>query len=366
MSVHELTKADARRIAVLAQVLDEPRPTDLVDLVDHLTVVNIDLTAAVAPSADLVLWSRLGSSYDPEELQVAREHGLLVEHQGTLRSGDYISLIRAEMEAWPGIGDLREWEVGNAAWVEANDGCRLDLLARLEESGPMAARELPDTCAVPWRSTGWTNDKNVVRLLEFMERRGEVAVTGRRGRDRLWDLAARVYPEDPAVPLDESLRVRDERRLKALGIARARAAEQMVEPFGVGGAGEPAVIEGVKGEWRVDPALLDRPLAGRAALISPHDFLVYDRKRMNELFDFDYQLEMYKPAAKRRWGYFALPVLYADRLVGKLDATADRSAGVLRIAALHEDEPFTREMTAAVESEIDDLAVWLGLEQRWE
>jgi uncharacterized protein YcaQ len=88
---------------------------------------------------------------------------------------------------------------------------------------------------------------------------------------------------------------------------------------------------------------------------------VHDRKRLAELFEFDYQLEMYKPAAERRWGYYALPILYGDRLVGKLDAAADRPAGVLRVAAVHEDEPFTPAMTAAVDREVEDLAAWLGL-----
>jgi uncharacterized protein YcaQ len=91
------------------------------------------------------------------------------------------------------------------------------------------------------------------------------------------------------------------------------------------------------------------------------DRLVYDRKRMTELFEFDYGLEMYKPAAQRRWGYYALPILYGDRLVGKLDATADRKAGVLRVDAVHEDSPFTPPVRTAVGGEIRDLARWLGL-----
>src|SRR6185437_16894901 len=124
-----------------------------------------------------------------------------------------------------------------------------------------------------------------------------------------------------------------------------------------------AVIDGVKGEWRVDPTYLDGTFSGRAAVLSPLDRLVFDRKRMAEIFEFDYQLEMYKPAAKRRWGYYALPILYGDRLVGKLDATADRKAGVLRVNAVHQDVPFTPEMSAAVDTEIAGLAAWLGLEQ---
>ena len=95
------------------------------------------------------------------------------------------------------------------------------------------------------------------------------------------------------------------------------------------------------GEWRVDPAAIGRPFTGRTALLSPFDRLLHDRRRAEELFGFEYQLEMYKPKAKRRWGYFALPVLHDDRLVGKLDATADRKAGALVVHALHEDVPFT-------------------------
>jgi uncharacterized protein YcaQ len=129
----------------------------------------------------------------------------------------------------------------------------------------------------------------------------------------------------------------------------------------VGQAGEPAVIEGVKGHWRVDPELLDQQFHGRAALLSPLDRLVYDRKRMTEMFDYDFQLEMFKPAAKRHWGYWAMPILYGDRLVGKLDATADRRAGVFRVDAVHQDVPFTRAMTAAIDAEITGLASWLGL-----
>jgi uncharacterized protein YcaQ len=194
-----------------------------------------------------------------------------------------------------------------------------------------------------------------------MVARGEVAVAGRSNGERLWDLAARVYPDDPVVPAADARRIRDERRLRALGIARARGPECRVEPADVGEAGEPAVVEGVRGAWRVDPGQLGQPFSGRAALLSPFDRLVHDRKRTFELFGFDYQLEMYKPAAKRRWGYFALPILHGDQLVGKLDAAADREAGVLRVRAIHQDVPFTTAMTAAIGGEIEDLARWLGL-----
>jgi uncharacterized protein YcaQ len=135
-----------------------------------------------------------------------------------------------------------------------------------------------------------------------------------------------------------------------------------MEPIHVGDAGGPAVVEGVKGEWRVDPRYLDGDFRGRTALLSPFDRLVHDRVRTEELFQFEYTLEMYKPAAKRRWGYFALPILHGDRLVGKLDAIADRKASVLRVNAIHEDVPFTGTITSAVRKEIRDLAGWLGLD----
>jgi hypothetical protein len=120
------------------------------------------------------------------------------------------------------------------------------------------------------------------------------------------------------------------------------------------------VVEGTKGEWRVNPAAIGDDFEGRTALLSPFDRLVHDRVRAQELFDFEYTLEMYKPVAKRRWGYFALPVLHHDRLVGKV-ATADRKAPVLRVHAIREDVKFTRAMTKAVSVELQDLASWLGL-----
>ncbi|WNM38908.1 crosslink repair DNA glycosylase YcaQ family protein [Micromonospora halotolerans] len=360
MTVHELSRGDARRLAVRAQLLTADRPSGMVDVVRRLTLLQNDPTSAVAPSADLVLWSRLGSSYAPAQLRDALDEQTLLELHGMIRPPEDLALYRAEMAEWPGRPPLRDWQEGLRDWVDANRGCRLDILARLRADGPLPARELPDTCDVPWRSSGWTNDRNVRKMIDFLVQRGEVAAAGRRGADRLWDLAERVYP-DEVVPYEEARRIRGERRLRALGIARARAPESPGEPNDVGAAGEPAVVEGVKGQWRVDPELLDQTFTGRAALLSPLDRLVYDRRRLTELFEYDYQLEMYKPAAKRRWGYWALPILYGDRLVGKLDATADRRAGVLRVDAIHEDVPFTRAMTTAVRHEIEDLADWLGL-----
>jgi uncharacterized protein len=355
--VHELTKEQARRIAVRSQLLDAPRPTDLLEVVRRLTLLQIDPTAAIAPSADLVLWSRLGSSYRPEQLKQALEQDrALFELDAMIRPMGDLGLYLAAGEEWTPYDSIR-------TWMRQNDRFRRDVVELLRKSGPLASRDIPDTCAVPWKSSGWTNDRNVTQMLEFMVLGGEIAIAGRVGRERLWDLPERVYPPDLEIPpVEEAERIKNERRLSALGIARQKRQAQPMEPWHVGDVGEPAVVEGLPGEWRVDATLLAGDFEGRTALLSPFDRLVHDRLRIQELFDFEYTLDMYKPAAKRRWGYFALPVLHGDRLVGKVDAVADRKAGVLRANAIHEDRKFTKATAKAVQAELDDLASWLGLD----
>jgi uncharacterized protein len=354
--VHRLTKAQARRIAVRAQLLDAPRPTGLLAVVQRLTLLQIDPTAAVAPSADLVAWSRLGSAYRPADLTRALEDDrTLFEHNALIRPTSDCGLYLAGAADWPPYERTR-------AWLRANDRFRRDILDVLGSSGPLASRDIPDTCLVPWASSGWTNNRNVTQMLECLMMRGEIAISGRVGRERVWDLAERVYPADVAVPsVGEAERSKDERRLAALGIARQTARAMPMEPVHVGEAGERAVVEGVKGEWRVDPTYLGDDFEGRTALLSPFDRLVHDRVRAQELFEFEYTLELYKPAGKRRWGYFALPILHEDRLVGKVDAAADRDASVLRVNAIHEDIRFTRTMARAVQAELEELALWLEL-----
>jgi len=356
VSAVRLSKAEARRIAIRAQLLDARRPTDLVDLVAHLTFLQIDPTAAIAPAADLVAWSRLGSAYRPDHLKRAvEEERTLFELDALVRPMSDVGLYLA------GASDRPSYE-RSRTWLRDNDVFRRDVLERLTASGPLASRDIPDTCAVPWASTGWTNNRNVTQMLEFLMTRGEVAIAGRAGRERLWDLPERVYPADVRVPsVAEAEQAKNERRLRALGIARVKRQAMPIEPVHVGDVGVPAVVDDVPGEWRVDPDALGREFEGRTALLSPFDRLAYDRLRAQELFDFEYTLEMYKPKDKRRWGYFALPVLHEDRLVGKVDATADRKRSVLEVHAVHEDVRFTRAITKAVTAELEDLASWLGL-----
>ena len=353
MSVHRLDRVEAGRLAIRAQLLDARRPTELLSVVNQLTFLQLDPTAAVAPSADLVAWTRLGAGYKPAQLKQALEvDRTLFEHRAMVRPMTDLGLYLAEMAAWPPEDQSGRFR----SWLEVNDSFRRFVLDLLRDSGPLRSRDVPDRSEVPWPSSGWTNNRNVTQMLEFLTARGEVAVAGRAGRQRLWDLAERVYPRDtPVVPAAVASRKRDEKRLRALGIARASV---------VGEAGEAAEVEATSGVWRVDAVAVGQPFAGRTALLSPFDRLVHDRTRAVELFDFEYHLEMYVPRAKRRWGYFALPVLHHDRLVGKVDATADRASATLQVHAVHQDIRFTRAITDAVHVELAALAAWLGLAVR--
>ena len=250
----------ARRIAVRAQMLDTPRPTDLLAVAQRLTLLQIDPTAAIAPNADLVLWSRLGSAYDPAELKRAVEQDrTLFEHDAMIRPvgdvGLYLAGCRrlAAVRAHPRVA--RGQRRVSARHPRAARGVRAAQLAS----------EIPDTCAVPWASTGWTHNRNVTQMLECMMMRGEVAIAGREGRQRLWDLAERVYPaERGGAAGGEAERLKDERRLGALGIAGARAPSwRSTGATSARPASRPS-SRASEGEWRVDPAL-PRPASSRAA-----------------------------------------------------------------------------------------------------
>ena len=359
-TARQITRAQARRIAVRAQDLTAERPTLLAPLVDQLMEVRYDQTAHVVPSAHLVAWSRLGARYQREELTRALETDReLFEWAHAIITIELLPVKLAAAQAFPPWDESREW-------LEVNEGFQADVLDRLRAEGPLLAKQIPDTSQVSWSSSGWSNDRNVIKMIELLHAQGKVAVSRRAGRQRVWDLAERVYPSDlPEIPLEAAGHLLAEHRLSSLGIAPASRRNALFEAS-VGDAGEGVTVEGSDRVWRVDPsalALVDEPNAPRTALLSPLDGLVFHRERLTEIFEFDYLLEMYKPAAARRWGYWALPILHGDRLIGKLDAQTDLKAKTLTINAIHEDHPFNREVREAVEAEIDALAVWLGVER---
>jgi uncharacterized protein YcaQ len=173
---HRLTREEARRVAIGAQRLDADRPTALVPLVEQLTFLQIDPTAAIAPSAGLVAWSRLGAAYEPEQLRRALEEDrTLFELNALIRPMSDLPVYLASM------ANARGGSEGARQWLERHDRFRRDVLAVLRDRGPVQSRDIPDTRVVPWSSTGWTANRNVTQMLELMAMRGEVAIAGRRG-----------------------------------------------------------------------------------------------------------------------------------------------------------------------------------------
>ncbi|QNE45731.1 winged helix-turn-helix domain-containing protein [Glaciihabitans sp. INWT7] len=350
-----LTLDDARRIAVRSQLLDAERPGDVIEVAEQLGAVKIDPTRVIAACEHTVLWSRIGYAYEPGQLKdaVERDH-LLFEFDGAFRPVSLLPLMLPAMRQWPRRESTRQW-------LDANSRFRSEVLARLRSDGPLLASDIPDTADVTRPPDGWFGSNQVPIMLDFLSRQGEVAIVGREGRHRRWDLAERVYPSDlPELDREHADRQWDERRLQAAGIARQKS------PWTpVGMAGEPVRIEGLRSPWRVDPAALatlDEDAGGRVAFLNPYDGLLFDRPRLREIFEFEYVLEQFKPKPQRKYGLFAHPILMGDRFVGMLEAEVDRSESVLRIAAVHEFLPFDPEEDAMVREEISELARWLGVE----
>lgn len=351
-----LDRAQARAIAVRAAQLGDERPPDLLTMIRRLAALRIEQTAVVAPAADHISWSRLGDGYVPGLLDRAVADGRLFEFNWMLRPMEDLPIFLPQMRAPSPYPDTREW-------LEVNAPFRRAVLARLADLGPLTSADIPDESIVPWPSSGWTNNRNVTKMLDLMHQHGELAVVGRQGRYRVFDRASEVLPDVEPVEPGAAMRARNERRLAALGVIRAGAAGTPVEQFDMEGVGEEATIDGVRGTWRVDRAALESAVpTTRTVILSPFDRLVFERDRLIDIFEWDYALEMYKPAAKRRWGYFALPILHGDRLIGKVDATAEAAEGVLRVDGVYEDLTFTKAIRDAVDAALDELAERLGLE----
>ena len=344
----------ARHIAILAQRLDARRPTDLLAVIRHLGFLQIDPTAAVARTEHLVAWARLGRSYDPAALTRLLAERKVWEHRAFIRPIEDARLLRPSFATWP----AGPWDFHKRAraWLAANQPFAEYILDELRSRGPLRSRAFEDRSASDWQSRGWTHQRNVTQMLEYLSAQGRVAVSGREGADRVWDLAERIRPLDgPMLTEAEVDAIDAQRRLHTLGIVRVGSSDD------VGELGVEVEVEGVRGRWRVEPSLLDQPFEGRTALLSPFDRLIYDRKRNELLWDFEYHLEIYVPPAKRRWGFYVLPALVGDRLAGRVDAKADHKAGVLRVPALHLEDHALATDEAAIRAELDELAAWLKL-----
>lgn len=358
-TVH-LSRDDARRLVVRAQLLDAARPGDVVEVAEQLGAIKIDPTATIAPSEQAILFSRIGWGYEPGQLASSVERDrTLFEFDGHFRPA---SLLPAHLARMRG----RVFRTQATQWLEANARFRADVLERLRAEGPMLAAQIPDTSQLAHKNeAGWYGSNQVPRMLELLSYLGETAIVARQGRQRVWDLGERVFAEVPVLDYDEAGAVLEERRLQAAGIARQRS------PWTpVGSAGVPATVDGSTWKWRVDPAALanlDDDPGGRVAILNPYDGMLFDRPRLTELFGFEFVLEQFKPKAQRRYGYFVHPVLVGDRFAALLDAQLDKKKENLVVTAVHEldvTDPrlaLDDEEREMVDAEISDLAEWLGV-----
>jgi uncharacterized protein len=306
--------------------------------VRQLGFLQLDPISTVAPPQHLVLFSRLGRAYDQAELdRLLWDEKQLFEWAAYIWPLEALPIIRARMRR-RNRGKYAHERRG-AEFLRTNAAYRRYVLRELARRGPLLSRELADDSVRTWTSHGWYGNRNASIMLDILHGRGQVAIVGRRGKQRVWGLADGWYPESETITLPEAERRREEWRFRALGVRYE------------------------KGRWLAHPDASDGPVPDRATLLSPFDRLVYDRAVTKALFDFEYKLEIYVPVEKRRWGYYVLPVLHGERLVGRADARADRRAGVLRVPALHLEPHATSPDRDAAHAELAELASWLGLDR---
>ncbi|HST24559.1 MAG TPA: crosslink repair DNA glycosylase YcaQ family protein [Gaiellaceae bacterium] len=322
MSAAELERL--RRVAVRAAVLDGSAKTVL-ETVRRLGFLQLDPISTVAPAQELVLWSRFGSRYDPAELErLLWKQRKLVEWNAYVYPAEDLPALKALMRRRDRPLDLRV-----IAWLKEHASYRRYVLRELEQRGPLLSREIEDHANLIREGHRWWGERKMGLMLGMLNMRGEVAVVGRQGKQRIWDLAERWYPETDRVPLAEAKRHLAARRQRRLG----------------------AWLE--RGKWHVHPEADDSPVPDRATLLTPFDQLIHDRARTKALWDFYYRIEIYVPAAKREFGYYVLPLLVGDRIVGRAEPIYDRKAGRLSLRGAWGD-------TSRLDEAMDDLAAWLG------
>ena len=355
----------------MGQLLDAPRRTSIEHVVASLGAVQIDPTSVVARTEHLVLFSRLGPRFRVGDLErlLWRERALFEYWVHILPIGD-LPLHRISMRRYP-HGDWKRHSYVRD-WLAANDEFVRYVLAELRRRGPLRARDLENRAAEGWQTGGWNDEgQNVPMLLDILWSQGKVMIVGRDGQQRIWDLASRSLPKTPARPIAEMAREVAERDVRAAGVAKLGAVchlfdgempgrELAITDLLASGVLVPIQVEGLDGRWVTHRELLDTAFRGRTVALSPFDDLISNRDRTERLFDMYYRIEIYVPKAKRQWGYFVLPVLRGDRLVGRFDPAFDRKANVLHIKALHMQPETTAADRAAVDRGIEDLRRWLG------
>lgn len=371
----------ARALHLAAQGLLQPRRKkavreDVLASIRQMGVLQIDTIHVVARSPYLVLWSRLGD-YPQPWLDALLADGKLFEywaHEACFVPVEDYGLYRPRMLAPDGMG----WKYP-AAWVRDNGAVIDTLLQHVRDNGPVRSA---DFVRSDGQGGGWWGWKPEKRALEALFTTGALMIARRHNFQRVYDLAERVLPgwhDDHLATPAATERALLLASVKALGLARpswvsdyfrtrqgrpdlaALADEGVLFPVSVEGWAQPAYVHA---DHR---ALAEQAAAGTlnaslTTILSPFDPVVWDRRRALELFGFDYRLECYTPAAKRRYGYFTLPILRRGALVGRVDAKAHRSDGRFELISLvlepgvRISERFTRDVAGALQR----LANWHG------
>jgi uncharacterized protein YcaQ len=322
-----VTLEEARRIAVRSQLLDGSA-TELLDTIRRVGSLQLDPIATVAPPQHLVPWSRLGGAFDTSELDrlLWRERKLF-EWAAFIWPIEDLPLVRSRMRRQH--GDRYAHQRWARQWLKENTAFRRYVLRELERRGPLLSRELEDRSVEAREDHRWYGGRRVNWMLELLHARGVIAIVGRRNGQRLWDLGERWYPETETVSPREADRALAEKRFRSLGVRLER------------------------GTWKAHPDATDGPVPDRVTLLSPFDRLIHDRARAEALFGFHYRLEMYVPPAKREYGYYVLPILVGDRLVGRVEPRFDRKTRTLEVLGAWGD-------TSRLDEALASLAAFLG------
>jgi uncharacterized protein YcaQ len=286
---------------VRAQALDGS-VTSLLEVVRRLGFLQLDPIASIATPQHLVPFSRLGA-YDVGELdRLLWVDRSLFEWNAFIWPIEDLPLVRARMRQ--SRKRANSWA---REFLEENRKFRRQLLRELERNGPMLSRDLKGELPRAEERHRWWGNTPVRLTIDLLQSFGEIAVAGRVGKQRLWDLAERVYPETDTVPWRTAERLIRERERRALGVWLER------------------------GKLHVHRDADDGPVPDRVTFLSPFDRLIHDRARAHALFGFFYRLEMYVPKAKRRYGYYVLPILHCDRVVGRIDVERTSDPGRLQV-----------------------------------
>ena len=376
-----LSGGEARRIALAAQGFDRGRPAAPDDrrhyrrAMHSIGVLQLDFVNVLLPAHFLMVWSRLGA-YDRERF----EDYLYRSREFTEQWAHEASIVR--VGDWPLLAHRREewtpWKRNPLRTLQDPDGYLQDILERIEGQGAVTANDLPEAESLPRGKPGEWHRPVQRWALEHHFGRGEVCVRERlRNFQRVYDLPERLIDDEyrhASVTRDEAQRELLRQSAASLGVATlqdladyyrmsAREAAPRVEELVDEGVLSPVNVEG----WR-QPAYLSvdarcpREIPG-ASLLSPFDPLVWYRPRAERLFNFEYRIEIYVPAAKRRWGYYVLPFRLRDRIVARVDLKADRRNGALLVCSAHYEPGVDRcEAETALGDELASLAAWLGLE----